>query len=182
MNKTVCVFLGASTPRLAWPTELVTDAARALGVQGWGVVYGGASVGLMGTLADAALSAGSRVVGVIPRALQEKEIAHRGLSELLLVDDMNQRKNEMFRRANAFLVLPGGFGTLDELFEVATAAQLGQHKKPIVLWNARGFFDGLVTFLEGAVTLGLLRPEHYAHLTVVQTLPEALSALAAAHV
>jgi uncharacterized protein (TIGR00730 family) len=117
------------------------------------------------------------VVGVIPRALQAKEIAHTGLTELLLVDDMNQRKAEMFRRADAFLVLPGGFGTLDELFEVATGAQLGQHQKPIVVLNAHGFFDGLMNFLQAAVTLGLLRPEHRAHLAFCQTTTEAIAAL-----
>ncbi len=176
-TRSVCVFLGASVPNLPWPTELTRQTGHALAAAHWDVVYGGASVGLMGVLADAALEAGSKVVGVIPRSLQEKELAHTGLTTLLLVDSMNERKAEMFRRAEAFLILPGGFGTLDELFEVATFAQLGHHDKPTVLLNAHGFFDGLIDYLDHAVALGLLRPEHRALLQVVDGLPAALSAL-----
>ena len=178
-SRSVCVFLGASDPNLAWPRELANQTGRALAAARWDVVYGGASVGLMGVLANAALEAGSKVTGVIPRSLQEKEIAHTGLTTLLLVDSMNERKAEMFRRAEAFLILPGGFGTLDELFEVATFAQLGHHDKPTVLLNAHGFFDGLIEYLDHAVGLGLLRPEHRRLLQVVADLSSALGALEA---
>ncbi|MEZ4221204.1 MAG: TIGR00730 family Rossman fold protein [Polyangiaceae bacterium] len=172
--RSVAVFLGAGRPAAAWPWALAKDTALALAHAKWDVVYGGANVGLMGAFADAALAAGCRVVGVIPQALREREIAHPSLSELLLVDDMNQRKAEMVRRASAFLILPGGFGTFDELFEVATLAQLGQLHAPIILLNSHGFFDGLLTQFDTALELGVLRPEHHALLSVAQTLPEAL--------
>lgn len=126
------------------------------------MVYGGASVGLMGALADAALAAGGRVYGVIPRALVEREIAHPGLSALHVVETMHQRKAKMVELADAFVALPGGFGTLDELAEILTWALLGFHGKPIALYDVDGYFAPLLAFFDHATVEGFVRPEHRA--------------------
>jgi uncharacterized protein (TIGR00730 family) len=134
----------------------------------WGLVYGGGHIGLMGVLADAVLAGGGRVCGVIPRFLEAKELAHRGVQELLVVESMHERKALMAERADAFLALPGGFGTADELFEILTWRQLGLHDKPIAIWNVAGFFDPLIAWLERMVeeeylsraSRGLLFVEH----------------------
>jgi hypothetical protein len=130
--------------------------------RGIGLVYGGASVGLMGALADAALAAGGEVIGVIPRALVEKEIAHRGLSELCVVESMHERKARMAERSDAFLALPGGFGTFEEVFETLAWRQLRIHRKPCGLLNVAGYYDGLLAMLDHAVAEGFLRPENRA--------------------
>lgn len=130
--------------------------------RGFELVYGGASVGLMGTLADAALAAGARVTGIIPRVLVDREIAHRGLAELVVVDGMHARKAEMTRRSNAFVALPGGFGTLDELFEITTWAQLGLHSCPIGLLDVCDYFRPLADFVAHARDEGFIKPEHRA--------------------
>jgi uncharacterized protein (TIGR00730 family) len=171
----LCVYCGSKTgPRAAYP-----EAARALGArlaaEGVGLVYGGASVGLMGVVADAALEGGGEVIGVIPRGLAAKEIAHPGLTELLVVGSMHERKALMADLADAFVALPGGLGTLEEIAEALTWAQLGLHHKPCSLLNVAGYFDGLVAFLDHAVAEGLLRPEHRA-LVCVEATPEALLA------
>jgi uncharacterized protein (TIGR00730 family) len=133
-------------------------AARTLGqllaTRGLGLVYGGGNVGLMGATADAALEAGGTVIGVIPHALEQREVAHRGLSTLHVVPDMHARKAKMIELADAFIVLPGGIGTLEELFEVWTWAQLGYHQKPVGLLNIAGYFDSLLEFLDFGVTQG----------------------------
>lgn len=156
----VCVFCGASQgdrPGYA-------AAARALAVLLAGrdltLVYGGGSIGLMGILADAALAAGGRVVGVLPEHLARREVAHAGLTELHIVASMHERKALMARRADAFIALPGGLGTLEELFEVLTWAQLGLHRKPCALLNADGYFDPMIAFLDGAVARGFVQPRH----------------------
>ena len=141
---------------------LVSELAR----RGMGVVYGGASVGLMGVVADAALAAGLEVIGVIPRALDAKELAHPGLTELHVVDSMHARKAMMAELADGFLALPGGFGTLGELAEVLTWAQLGLHDKPCGVLDVAGYFTPLVTFFDHAVAEGLLRREHRSMLLV----------------
>ena len=125
-----------------------------LGKAGLGLVYGGAQVGLMGALADAALANGSEVIGVIPRALAGVEVAHQGLSQLVLVETMHERKALMVQEADAFVALPGGFGTLDEFFEVLTWAQLGIHTKPCLLVNTSGYYDRLLSFLGVAIDQG----------------------------
>jgi uncharacterized protein (TIGR00730 family) len=147
----LCVFCGSSEGR----DPAYQQAARALGetlaVNGIGVVYGGASVGLMGALADAALSAGGEVTGVMPRALVEKEIAHNRLRDLRVVGSMHERKALMAELSDGFVALPGGIGTFEELFEMWTWAQLGHHTKPCALLNVRGFYDGLIAwFIKGA--------------------------------
>ena len=129
-------------------------------------MFGGATVGLMGRLADTVLSEGGEAIGVIPQALVEREIAHLGLTDLHVVDTMHERKQRMADLADAFVALPGGLGTLDELFEIYTWAQLGLHSKPIGLLNVEGYFDGLMTFLEHAVAERFVREDHRAMLIV----------------
>jgi uncharacterized protein (TIGR00730 family) len=142
-----------------------------------GLVYGGAQVGLMGMLADAALAGGSEVIGVIPRSLAGVEVAHQRLSKLVLVETMHERKALMAQEADAFVALPGGFGTLDEFFEILTWAQLGIHTKPCVLVNTVGYFDHLLRFLEGAKDEGFLKPQYEALIHVVMDAAEAMSCI-----
>jgi hypothetical protein len=138
--------------------------ARALGAAiaaaGLGLVYGGACVGLMGAVADAALAGGAEVVGVLPEVLRGREIAHTGLTRLELVPTMHQRKARMAHLADAFLVMPGGYGTLEELLEVVTWAQLRMHAKPCILINTSGYWNGLLSFLDTAVAAGFLKPHN----------------------
>ncbi len=158
--KSVCVFLGSNPGK----DPAYVDTARALGRelagQGLVLVYGGSSVGLMGELADAALAQGGRVVGVIPQALKDKEIAHTSLSELHVVDSMHQRKARMAEFSEAFIALPGGLGTLEEFFEVLTWGQLGFHAKPCGLLNVNGYWDGLYRFLDTATDQGFIPASH----------------------
>jgi uncharacterized protein (TIGR00730 family) len=162
----VCVFTGSSSG--VRPSYIA--AARELGAllasRGIGLVYGGARVGLMGTLADAVLAAGGEVVGVIPAALVAKEVAHTGLTDLRVVDSMHQRKALMSDLADAFIALPGGWGTLEEFFEVLTWAQLGLHRKPSGLLNVDGYFDGMLAFLAHTVAEGFVRTEYLDALAV----------------
>src|ERR1039458_5611679 len=144
--------------------------ARALGeaiaAAGLGLVYGGACVGLMGAVADAALAGGAEAIGVLPEVLAGREIAHTGLSSLELVSTMHERKARMAELADAFLVLPGGYGTLEELLEAVTWAQLGLHAKPCILINTAGYWNGLLRFLDSAVEAGFLKPGNRALLQV----------------
>ncbi len=173
----VCVFAGS---RSAPP--LYAAAAKALGQaiarRGWGLVYGGASGGLMGVVADAALAAGANVQGVIPRGLVSQELAHPGLSRLFVVDSMHERKNKMHELSNAFVALPGGFGTLDETFEALTWLQLGLHAKPVALFDVGGFWQPLVRWIEQAVEDGFVRAEHARALCVTSETEALLDALA----
>ena len=137
-----------------------------LGERGLGLVYGGGNVGLMGILADAALAGGAEVVGVIPQAMVARELAHEGLTDLRVVRSMHERKALMAELADAFIALPGGLGTLDELFEVWTWAQLGLHARPIGLLDVEGFFQPLVAHLDRAVAEGFVRPEHRAMVVI----------------
>jgi uncharacterized protein (TIGR00730 family) len=146
----ICLFCGSSVG--ANPKYLAE--AKSLGLRiaggGWGLVYGGTSIGLMGATADAALSGGAEVIGVLPQALQDREIAHRGLTRLHLVGSMHERKALMASLSDAFIALPGGYGTLDEFFEIVTWAQLNIHSKPCLLINTDGYFDFLLRFLQHA--------------------------------
>jgi len=141
---------------------------------GWGLVYGGTSIGLMGAIADAVLSGGAEVIGVLPEALQGREIAHRGLTKLHLVESMHERKALMASLSDAFIALPGGFGTLDEFFEIVTWAQLNIHSKPCVLINTDGYYDFLLRFLDHAVREGFVRPANLRLVQVVRNSAEAL--------
>ncbi len=162
----LCVFCGSS----AGQDPIYLETARLLGetLAGNGIelVYGGASVGLMGTVADAALAAGGRVIGVMPQALVDKEVAHAGLSDLRVVGSMHERKAMMAELSDGFIALPGGLGTFEELFEVWTWAQLGYHKKPCALVNVAGFYDKLADFLDDVVARGFVKPIHRAMLIV----------------
>jgi uncharacterized protein (TIGR00730 family) len=152
--------------------------ARALGAAiaaaGLGMVYGGANVGLMGAVADAALAGGARVIGVLPEVLAGREIAHDGLTRFELVPTMHQRKARMAELADAFLVLPGGYGTIEELLEAVTWAQLGLHAKPCILINTAGYWDGLLKFLDSAVAAGFLKQKNRELLRVAANTEEAV--------
>jgi uncharacterized protein (TIGR00730 family) len=153
--------------------------AKALGTAianaGLGLVYGGASVGLMGAVADAALAGGAEVIGVLPEILSGSEIAHRGLSRLEMVATMHERKARMVKLADAFLMLPGGYGTLDEMMEIVTWKQLRLHAKPCILINTAGYWDPLLAFLDRAVAAGFLKPENRQLLQVARDSAEALA-------
>ncbi len=155
------------------------ELGRALAAAGIGLVYGGAKVGLMGALADANLAAGGKAVGVMPHVLVEMEVAHEGLTELHVVDGMHERKALLGARADAFLALPGGFGTFEELFEVLAWSTLRLHAKPVVLLNVNGFYDGLLTFLGHCVREGVLKQKSRDVLLVAATVEEALRQVAA---
>ncbi len=159
-ERSVCVFCASSNGTDPIFLETAKGLGQAIAERRWHLVYGGAEVGLMGAMADAALAAGGRVTGVIPRALVEREIAHRRLTQLIEVNDMHERKAEMTRRANAFLVLPGGLGTLDEMCEILTWAQLGIHDKPVVLINIAGYWNAFLGMLDAAVDAGFMRSAH----------------------
>ena len=175
----VCVFAGSSEGE----GKAYRRAARRLGEtiaeRGYGLVYGGARVGLMGLVADAALDAGGEAIGVIPQALVDKEVAHMGLSELRVVDSMHERKRCMSELADSFVALPGGFGTIDELFEILTWGQLGLHAKPAGLLDARGYYAHLLGFLDHAVGEGFLSARHRSMICVETEPPGLLDALEA---
>lgn len=162
--QSVCVYCGSSPG--ARPAYL--EAARAMGAEiarrGLIMVYGGASVGLMGACADAALAGGARVIGVIPQQLVDRELAHPGLSEIIVVETMHQRKAEMSARADAFVALPGGFGTMDELFEALTWTQLRIHAKRSGLLDVAGYYEPLVAWVDHAAREGFVRGDHRATL------------------
>lgn len=154
------VFCGSSAGIDPAYTQVAQRLGQLLAEQDIAVVYGGAQIGLMGSVADAALAAGGRVIGVIPRLLMDKELGHQRLTELRVVATMAERKEVMMELSDAFIALPGGIGTLDELFEVWTTTQLGLHTKPCGLLNVQGYFDHLLNFLDHAVTQGFLREQH----------------------
>ena len=172
--KRVCVFCGSSEGKRPAYAEAARALAAELCRRQLGLVYGGGSVGLMGVLADAVLDAGGEVIGVIPGPLATPELAHAGLTELRVVWSMHERKATMATLADAFMALPGGLGTLEEILEVLTWAQLGIHGKPVGLLNACGYWDRLVDMLAHAVGEGFVRPQHAALLLVGDTPAELL--------
>ncbi|MGK2911068.1 MAG: TIGR00730 family Rossman fold protein [Sphingobium sp.] len=169
----ICVFLGSSPGR----SPVYRDAAEAFGTllaqRGIGLVYGGGTVGLMGAIADAACAAGGEVIGIIPEALRAREHDHQGISELHVVQTMHERKALMAKLADGFVCLPGGIGTLEELFEVWTWAQLGYHEKPCGLLDIGGFFGRMSGFIDHVVEEGFLQPRHRAML-LIEREPEAM--------
>ena len=175
MLRTVCVFCAAN-PGV---DPIYVRQAAAMGAlmarSGRRLVYGGGRTGLMGALADAALAAGGEVIGVMPRHLVDREVAHTGLSELRIVESMHQRKALLAELSDGFIAMPGGLGTLEELFEIWTWGQLGLHQKPYGLFDVAGFYGNLLAFLDHAVTTGFIRRE-YRELLVVETDPETLLA------
>ena len=177
MIRSVCVFCGSSSR----VDEVYRDAASRLGAaiaeQGLMLVYGGGKIGLMGILAEAALGAGGRVVGVIPGFLRDLEVAHEGLTELRVVDGMHDRKRVMFELADAFVVLPGGFGTLDETIEIVTWRQLGLHDKRVVLVDVNGFWEPLRSLIATVVSTGFAHPEHANLFTMARSVEDVFTAL-----
>lgn len=177
--KAICVYCGSSDgndPAYLASAHALGDALLRRDLT---LVYGGASVGLMGAVADRVMAGGGRVIGVIPQGLVEKEVAHKGLSELHVTASMHERKTKMAELADAFVALPGGIGTLEELFEAWTWTQLGFHRKPVGVLNVRGYFEGLLGFLDHSVAAGFLKPAHRAMLAASDESVELLDRMAA---
>jgi uncharacterized protein (TIGR00730 family) len=176
----ICVFCGSQSGT----NSVYQQAAEALGSllvhHGYGLVYGGGHVGLMGSIADAVLRAGGEVLGVIPEAMVSRELAHTNVTHLYIVPSMHARKARMAELADAFIAMPGGYGTFEELFEIITWAQLGLHQKPIGLLNVAGYFDALIMMIEHAIAEGFIRAVH-RQLIVVATQPAALLEALAQH-
>lgn len=164
--RSVCVFCGSQEGRQREYAEATREFAGLAARRGITLVFGGGHVGLMGALADAALEHGGHIVGVIPRHLMRPEVAHRGLTELLVVGSMHERKRTMAERSDAFVVLPGGYGTLEEMFEMVTWLQLQLQSKPVGILNVERFYDPLLEFLKHAASEGFIRPEHWDLLIV----------------
>lgn len=177
--KRLAVYCGSATPA----DPIYIDTARAVGLalakRGIGVVYGGGRLGLMGAVADGALAGGGEVIGVIPEALVGAEVAHRDLTELQIVAGMHERKRAFTDLSDGFLTLPGGVGTMDELWEAISWAQLGYHDKPVGLLNVAGFYDGLIAFNAHMIEVGFIRPQHAGILIVDTDLDALLGKMAA---
>lgn len=178
--KSICVFCGSAFGQRVVYQEAAAELGRTLAGQQLSLVWGGGKVGLMGVIADAVLAAGGQTVGVIPGFMVEKELAHPESTELIEVDSMHTRKAVMAERADGFIALPGGFGTLDELFEILTWAQLHIHAKPIGLLNIAGYFDPLLAWVKHAAQEGFVRSSHMNMFHVADT-PEALLEVMRAH-
>ena len=174
-TKSVAVFCASATGAVPAFREAAVEMGRALAGRGVGLIYGGSRSGLMGAVADACLAAGGRVVGVIPEVLVDMEIAHEGLTELHVTSTMHTRKALMSERADAFAILPGGLGTMEEMFEVLAWQTIGLHAKPVVLVNVAGFYDSLLAWMDEAVTAGVLRPSGREVLLEARSVDEALA-------
>jgi hypothetical protein len=177
---TVCVYCGSRHGDREAYAEAARTVGRLIGERGWAMVYGGGHVGLMGEAADAAMQAGAPVTGVLPHSLAAREVGHRGLTRLELVDSMHQRKQRMAELSDAFIALPGGIGTMDELFEIWTWRQLGLHALPIGLLNVEGYFDPLLAMVASMTVGDFLSPDTAAMLKVGSDPAELLDRLAAA--
>ena len=156
----VCVFCGSNPGASPEYVQVAERLGREIAERGIELVYGGAKVGTMGALADSALAAGGRVIGIMPQAIVEKEVAHEGLSELRVVGTMSERKDMMVEVSDAFIALPGGYGTLEELFEVLVATQLGFHRKPCGVVDVGGYYSNLLRFIDTMVEAGFVKPLH----------------------
>ena len=176
--KRLAVYCGSASPADPVYIECARAVGRALAERGVGIVYGGGRLGLMGAVADSALAAGGDVIGVIPQALVDAEVAHRGCTELHVVDNMHARKAAFTDLSDGFVTLPGGVGTMDELWEAVSWAQLGYHEKPVGLLNIAGFYDGLVAFNAHMIDVGFVRPQHAGILIVEPTLDALLARMA----
>jgi len=162
--KSICVYCGSSDGKSPDYKKAAAALGNAMADRGLDLVYGGASIGLMGTIADTMLERGRKVTGIIPTFLQDHELGHKGLTELRIVADMHERKADMAALCDGFIALPGGFGTLEELMEVATWQQLDQHQKPIGVLNVHGYYDALFEFLSNATDAGFLKAAHLRNL------------------
>lgn len=177
MNR-LAVYCGSASPRDPRYVENAREVGATLAARGIGVVYGGGKLGLMGAVADSALAAGGEVIGIIPEALVAAEVAHRGLTELHVVGTMHQRKQAFTDLSDGFVTLPGGTGTMDELWEALSWAQIGYHAKPVGLLNLDGYYDGLIQFWEKMGEVGFVRPQHQGLLIVADTLDDLLGRMA----
>lgn len=177
--KRLAVYCGSATPGDPVYIESARAVGRSLAERGIAVVYGGGKLGLMGAVADAAIEAGGEVIGVIPQALVNAEVAHRGLTELHVVETMHERKARFTELCDGFLTIPGGTGTMDELWEAMSWAQLGYHAKPVGLLNVAGFYDGLLDFVATMGRVGFLRPQHQGLLISDTDLDALLAKMAA---
>ncbi len=175
--KRICVYAGSNPGNDDRYRAATQDLAHSLVRLGIGIVYGGGNVGLMGELADTVLAAGGEVVGIMPRQLVEKEVAHLGLTDLQVVESMHERKAAMADLSDAFVALPGGIGTLEEIIEVYTWSQLGLHQKPCALLNINGYYEGLTAFLDHAVVEGFLNGSHRGLLVVIERPEELVESL-----
>ena len=174
----VCVYCGSASAVPQQFKNLAHDISTALAKRKLTIVYGGGHVGLMGIVADAALAAGTKVVGIIPEHIRAKEVQHNGLTELHVVPDMHTRKRMMVEQSGAFIVLPGGLGTLDETFEILTWKKLKLHNKPIIIFNQDGFWDSLLALIENTIKDGFSQPADRALYQVVTSIDEMLDILA----
>lgn len=172
------MYCGSATPADPVYIECARHVGRSFAERGIGVVYGGGKLGLMGAVADACLAAGGEVIGVIPQALVNAEVAHRDLTELHVVETMHERKARFTELSYGFLTIPGGTGTMDELWEAMSWAQLGYHAKPVALLNVAGFYDGLIEFVAKMGAVGFLRPQHQGILLTDDDLPRLLQRMA----
>lgn len=175
----LCIYCGSSPGARTDYAAAASAVGKALALRGIGLVYGGGNVGLMGRVADAVIDAGGEVIGVIPHHLADKELAHERATQMIRVDSMHERKQRMADLSDGFIALPGGIGTLEELFETLTWLQLGLHRKPIGLLNVAGFYDAMLAFLDHMVEERFLKPEHRALMLVeenIETLIEAMQA------
>jgi TIGR00730 family protein len=168
--KSICVYCGSSAGRREVYAHAARNLAEALVKRNIRLVYGGADIGIMGTLADQVLGLGGQVIGVIPKALAHKEVAHANLTELYVTDSMHARKMQMAELSDGFIALPGGIGTLEELFEILTWAQLGFHQKPCGVLNVDGYYDSLIGFLDHVVQEEFVKPIHRSLLIVESNL------------
>lgn len=173
----LCIFSGSNSGNRPAYLDAACQLGAGLAKAGIGVVYGGASVGLMGAMANAALEQGGEVIGIIPQSLVDKEISHSGLADLRIVGSMHERKAMMSQLSDGFVALPGGLGTLEELFEVWTWAQLGHHQKPCAVLNVEGFYQGLLSFLDRVVDEAFIKKQHRDMLVVASSVSELLAAI-----
>jgi uncharacterized protein (TIGR00730 family) len=176
----LCVYCGSSNRGASRHLDAAASLGRLAARDGVEIVFGGGHVGLMGALADGALAAGGRVTGVIPQYLKDRELGHRGVTDLVIVESMHARKQKMFELSDAFCVLPGGLGTLDETFEILTWRQIGLHDKAVVLVDLEGYWQPLRALLAHQVAQGYLRPEHAALMQIVADVGQVLPTLRAA--
>lgn len=172
--KYLCVFCGSSSGKQEKYTAEAFKLGQGLVDQDWGLVYGGASIGVMGAVADGVLKKEGKVLGVIPESIANLEVAHEGLTQLEVVDSMHERKDRMYQLSDAFVAIPGGMGTLDELCEIVTWAQLKYHHKPVFVWNQDGFYDHLLAHFRHIHQEGFLKKEHLDLVQEVKTLDELL--------
>lgn len=176
--KSLCVYCGSGNGKDPRYVQIAKELGKELAHRKIRLIYGGARIGIMGAVADACLAAGGKVTGIIPSHLDDSEVGHRGLTELKIVPNMHERKKLMFDLADAFAILPGGLGTLDEFFEILTWRQLKLHDKPVVLVNVEGYWDGLISLIDHIIHNSLARPEARQHFSIVNQIGRLFDMLA----